>query len=163
GSADIPGANASYHDGTGLGHADRELVHPRGLLDLPYWYASRTASAKLIIESRKMLAAHDDLVERLPVGLHRLIGGPGGAWLRLKGWRSPSCAPSASRLGDRGTSMTSKPVPDLLSDLAILKSHSRPKVSNDNSYSEAQFKTLQYSSARSVHSRMSARSAARAS
>src|SRR5689334_304473 len=27
GSADIPGANASYHDGTGLGHADRELVH----------------------------------------------------------------------------------------------------------------------------------------
>ena len=32
----------------------------------------------------------------------------------------------------------------LLSDLAILKSHSRPKVSNDNPYSEAQFKTLKY-------------------
>ena len=40
--------------------------------------------------------------------------------------------------------MTSKPVSALLSDLAILKSHSRPKVSNDNPYSEAQFKTLKY-------------------
>jgi hypothetical protein len=30
------------------------------------------------------------------------------------------------------------------SDLAILKSHSRPEVSNDNPYSEAQFKTLKY-------------------
>ena len=39
---------------------------------------------------------------------------------------------------DRGTSMTSKPVSALLSDLAVLKSHSRPKVSNDNPYSEAQ-------------------------
>ena len=45
---------------------------------------------------------------------------------------------------DRGTSMTSKPVSALLSDLAILKSHSRPKVSNDNPYSEAAFKTLKY-------------------
>ena len=45
---------------------------------------------------------------------------------------------------DRGTSMTSKTVSALLSDLAILKSHSRPKVSNDNPYSEAQFKTLKY-------------------
>jgi putative transposase len=45
---------------------------------------------------------------------------------------------------DRGTSMTSKTVPALLSDLAILKSHSRPKVSNDNPCSEAQFKTLKY-------------------
>jgi hypothetical protein len=40
--------------------------------------------------------------------------------------------------------MTSKTVSALLSDLAILKSHSRPKVSNDNPYSEAQFKTLKY-------------------
>ena len=43
---------------------------------------------------------------------------------------------------DRGTSMTSKTVSALLSDLAILKSHSRPKVSNDNPYSEAQFKRV---------------------
>lgn len=45
---------------------------------------------------------------------------------------------------DRGTSMTSKPVSALLGDLGITRSHSRPRVSNDNPYSEAQFKTLKY-------------------
>ena len=46
---------------------------------------------------------------------------------------------------DRGTSMTSKTVADLLEDLAVTRSHSRPKVSNDNPYSEALFKTAKYS------------------
>jgi putative transposase len=41
---------------------------------------------------------------------------------------------------DRGTSMTSKKVADLLADLHVLRSHSRPHVSNDNPYSEAAFK-----------------------
>jgi putative transposase len=45
---------------------------------------------------------------------------------------------------DRGSSMTSKPVALLLADLGITKSHSRPHVSNDNPFSEAQFKTLKY-------------------
>ncbi len=45
---------------------------------------------------------------------------------------------------DRGTSMTSKPVAQLLADLGVARSHSRPHVSNDNPYSEAQFKTLKY-------------------
>ena len=45
---------------------------------------------------------------------------------------------------DRGTSMTSKPVAFLLADLGITKTHSRPHVSNDNPYSESQFKTLKY-------------------
>jgi putative transposase len=45
---------------------------------------------------------------------------------------------------DRGTSMTSKPVAQLLVDLGIARSHSRPHVSNDNPYSEAGFKTLKY-------------------
>ena len=45
---------------------------------------------------------------------------------------------------DRGTSMTSKPVALLLADLGITKTHSRPQVSNDNPFSEAQFKTLKY-------------------
>ena len=45
---------------------------------------------------------------------------------------------------DRGTSMKSKPVALLLSDLGVTKSHSRPHVSNDNPYSEAAFKTLKY-------------------
>jgi len=45
---------------------------------------------------------------------------------------------------DRGAAMTSKPVAFLMADLGITKSHSRPHVSNDNPYSEAQFKTLKY-------------------
>jgi putative transposase len=45
---------------------------------------------------------------------------------------------------DRGSSMKSKPVALLLADLGVTKSHSRPHVSNDNPFSEAQFKTLKY-------------------
>jgi putative transposase len=45
---------------------------------------------------------------------------------------------------DRGSAMTSKPLALLLSDLGVTKSHSRPRVSNDNPYSEAQFKTMKY-------------------
>ena len=45
---------------------------------------------------------------------------------------------------DRGSSMASKPVALLLADLGVTKSHSRPHVSNDNPYSESQFKTLKY-------------------
>ena len=45
---------------------------------------------------------------------------------------------------DRGAAMTSKPVALLLADLGVTRSLSRPHVSNDNPYSEAQFKTLKY-------------------
>lgn len=45
---------------------------------------------------------------------------------------------------DRGSSMTSKAVAHLLADLGVTRTHSRPYVSNDNPYSEAQFKTLKY-------------------
>ena len=45
---------------------------------------------------------------------------------------------------DRGASMRSKPVAALLVDLDITKSHSRPHVSDDNPYSESQFKTMKY-------------------
>lgn len=45
---------------------------------------------------------------------------------------------------DRGPSMKSKSVALLLSDLGVEKTHSRPHVSDDNPYSEAQFKTLKY-------------------
>jgi putative transposase len=45
---------------------------------------------------------------------------------------------------DRGSSMTSKPVAQLLVDLGVARSNSRPSTSNDNPYSEAQFKTLKY-------------------
>jgi putative transposase len=45
---------------------------------------------------------------------------------------------------DRGSSMRSKPVAFLLADLSITKTHSRPYTSNDNPYSESQFRTLKY-------------------
>jgi len=45
---------------------------------------------------------------------------------------------------DNGSSMASKPVAFLLADLGVTKTHSRPRTSNDNPYSEAQFKTLKY-------------------
>jgi len=45
---------------------------------------------------------------------------------------------------DRGASMTSQPVAFLLAGLGVTKSHSRPYVSNDNPYSESQFKTMKY-------------------
>jgi len=45
---------------------------------------------------------------------------------------------------DRGASMKSKAVAHLLADLGVTKTHSRPRTSDDNPYSEAQFKTLKY-------------------
>ena len=54
-------------------------------------------------------------------------------------------APGALTLhADRGTSMRSKPVAALLIDLDVAKTHSRPHVSDDNPFSEAQFRTLKY-------------------
>jgi len=45
---------------------------------------------------------------------------------------------------DRGAALTSKAVIELLADLGVTRSHSRPQQSNDNPFSEAQFKTLKY-------------------
>jgi putative transposase len=45
---------------------------------------------------------------------------------------------------DRGSPMIAKPVAHLLADLGVTKSLSRPHVSNDNPYSESQFRTFKY-------------------
>lgn len=45
---------------------------------------------------------------------------------------------------DRGSPMIAHSVEQLLADLGVTKTHSRPRVSDDNPYSEAQFKTLKY-------------------
>ena len=45
---------------------------------------------------------------------------------------------------DRGSSMTSKSVAQLLADLGVTKTHSRPHTSSDNPFSESHFKTLKY-------------------
>lgn len=47
---------------------------------------------------------------------------------------------------DRGAPMTSKTLAELLIDLGVAQSHSRPSISDDNPYSEAQFKTMKYGS-----------------
>jgi putative transposase len=54
------------------------------------------------------------------------------------------CPDQLTLHADRGSAMTSKCVAHLLADLGVTKTHSRPHVSNDNPYSEAQFKTLKY-------------------
>jgi len=45
---------------------------------------------------------------------------------------------------DRGSAPTSKTLAQMFADLGVTPSHSRPYVSNDNPFSEAQFKTLKY-------------------
>jgi len=45
---------------------------------------------------------------------------------------------------DRGTQMTSTTIAELLEDLGVTRSLSRPRTSNDNPYSEANFKTVKY-------------------
>jgi transposase InsO family protein len=45
---------------------------------------------------------------------------------------------------DRGSAMRSKPVAFLLADLSVTKTHTRPYTSNDNPYSESQFRTMKY-------------------
>ena len=69
---------------------------------------------------------------------------------RAAGLIQESCAKQNIQPGqltlhaDRGTSMSSKPVAFLLADLGVTKTHSRPHVSDDNPYSESQFRTLKY-------------------
>jgi putative transposase len=45
---------------------------------------------------------------------------------------------------DRGAPMTSNGVAERLLDRGLTRSHSRPSISNDHPYSEAQFKTMKY-------------------
>jgi transposase InsO family protein len=45
---------------------------------------------------------------------------------------------------DRGAPMTSKPLSAMLAELGFERSHARPRTSNDNAFSESQFKTIKY-------------------
>jgi putative transposase len=54
------------------------------------------------------------------------------------------CRDQLTLHADRGSAMTSKSVAQMLADLGVTKTHSRPHVSNDNPYSESHFKTLKY-------------------
>jgi len=66
-------------------------------------------------------------------------------WLIETSYRKQRIEPKQLTLhADRASSMTSKPVALLLSDLGVTKAHSRPHVNDDNPYSESQLKTLKY-------------------
>jgi putative transposase len=60
-------------------------------------------------------------------------------------YRTQGLEPGAATLhSDRGAQMTAKPVSQLLADLGLAQSLSRPRVSNDNPFVESHFKTLKY-------------------
>jgi putative transposase len=88
-----------------------------------------------------------DIFSRYVVGW--MIAGSEAAW-PAKRLIEETCDKQGIKPGDliihadRGTAMTSKTLGQLYSDLGIEGSHSRPHVSNDNPYSEAQFRTLKY-------------------
>lgn len=46
---------------------------------------------------------------------------------------------------DRGSPMIAHPFGELIAELGLTRSYSRPRVSNDNAFTESQFKTLKYS------------------
>ena len=85
-----------------------------------------------------------DIFSRYPVGWrieHHEDAGIAQAWMaELTALHGRPGAIHA----DRGSAMTSKNVAQLLIDLGVARSHSRPRVSNDNPFSESQFKMLKY-------------------
>jgi putative transposase len=62
----------------------------------------------------------------------------------LRFWSVKYTSAQLNLHADRGRVMRSKPLPFLLADLGVTKTHSRPYVSDDNPYSESQFRTLRY-------------------
>jgi transposase InsO family protein len=69
-----------------------------------------------------------------------------GCTLLEKSYRKHGVKPGQLTVhADRGAPMKSKTLKQLLSDLDVETSHSRPRVSNDNPFSEAGFKTMKYS------------------
>ncbi len=88
-----------------------------------------------------------DVFSRLVVAwllAHRENGVLAAKMIREAGLRQGVEADQLTVHADRGPAPASKPVAELLTDLGIEKSHSRPRVSNDNPYSESQFRTLKY-------------------
>ncbi len=88
-----------------------------------------------------------DIFSRYVVGWMVAPGESAALAKRLIGetYRKQGIAPDQLTLhADRGSSMRSKSVAFLLADLGVTKSHSRPHVSDDNPFSESQFKTLKY-------------------
>ena len=135
-------AQAGDPPGHGQARAGRRRTQPRVVLG--HHQAARPGQVDLLLPVRD------------PRHLQPLRGGldarphtsappwPSGSSTRLDRQAAASGRGQLTIHADRGSSMASKPVAQLLADLGVTKSHSRPHVSNDNPYSEAQFKTLKY-------------------
>ena len=115
--------------------------HPEFGMELGHHQAARTGQVDLLhlyvildIYSRYAVGWMLARVERAELS-KRLTPTPSSnrAWPRI-----------SSPHSDRGSPMIAKPVAHLLADLGVTKSHSRPHVSNDNPYSESQFRTFKY-------------------
>ncbi|WP_428373481.1 transposase [Mycolicibacterium sp.] len=88
-----------------------------------------------------------DIFSRKTVGwsLHPVESETYARWLILTTCRRYRVDPDTLTIhADRGSAMTARTVAELLGDLGVTKSHSRPRVSNDNPFIEAHFKTLKY-------------------
>ncbi len=120
-----------------LSEAERQTVlatlHEPRFLDLapPQVYAQLLEEGCYLCSIRTMyrlLAAQDEVRERRAVTCVK----------------QKICEDQLTLHADRGSSMKSKVVAQLLADLGVTKTHSRPQVSNDNPFSESQFKTMKY-------------------
>jgi putative transposase len=88
-----------------------------------------------------------DIFSRYAVGwmlAHRESQDLAQRLIRETVWKQGVARDQLTIHSDRGPAMRSQAVAQLLATLGITKSHSRPHVSNDNPFSESQFKTLKY-------------------
>lgn len=88
-----------------------------------------------------------DLYSRHAVGWHLSTtesAAEAAAFLRSLARRERVAPESLVVHADNGAPMRGRPLADLLESLGIERSHSRPRTSNDNAFSEAQFKTMKY-------------------
>ncbi len=119
----------------------------------PQVYAQLLEEGRYLCSIRTMyrlLAAHQEVRERRAVAAHPGYTQPELLATLAQRLIAESCAKQkivADQLtlhADRGSSMKSKVVAQWLADLGVTKTHSRPHVSNDNPFSESQFKTMKY-------------------
>src|SRR6266480_2269206 len=121
------------------------------LLDAERYLCSERTMYRILDENHEVRERRDQLRHPHSPAPELLATAPNQVWswdirkLIEQSCRRQGITPGQLTLhADHGPSMTSKSVALLLSDLAVTKTHSRPYVSNDNPFSEAQLKTMKY-------------------
>lgn len=124
------------------------------LLDEGRYYCSERTMYRILAANDEVRERRNQLRRPAYTKPELLATGPNQVWswdiTKLKRLISESCEKQGIEPGqltlhaDRGSSMKSKTVARLLGDLGVTKNHSRPHVSDDNPFSESQFKTLKY-------------------